>query len=335
MEEIAAPGKIGPYILAETIGRGCFSIVKKAIDIETRKVYACKIISRRRLVFDNAFRFELEAAKRLCHPNIVTFYDFLTDTLNCYLIMELCSGVTLQEKLLQDRKLSESVAGCIFWQLMDVVNYLSRLSIAHRDIKSENIMIDANLQIKVIDFGFASIEVEGLGRNELRCGTYYFCAPEILSDGNVDPRISDVWSCGVVLYQMLTGDIPWNVRSDKPVETQIKSGDYFMPPRFSPSLKELLGGLLCVDPETRWTPRDALQCQWLRGMEVSWPQSLPPRVFSQSEFVKPSMSQQPTRIRLWRNQTDRPIAKDTGRMLLRVAGRRVSPHRVSCPPDLA
>lgn len=320
MGEITCPGKIGPYILCETIGQGCFSIVKKAIDRDTRNVVAVKIISRKRLVFDDAFKFELEVAKKVHHKNIVTFYDFLSDTLNYYLIMEFCHGETLQNFLSHQQKLSEPMAAFIFRQILEVVAYLASLNVAHRDIKPENIMIDETFHVKVIDFGFASIDVQGLGRNNQRCGTLCFSAPELLSGQPVDPCISDVWSCGVLLFQLLTGDVPWNNHSDKPIKSQIVLGEYFRPSRFSPELTTLLDGLLCVDPKKRLTAFSALHSEWFNVADVPRPPKMLAR-YASTEFHM--RTPQPISSRLSGSpHAVHQIPKDAGRRLLCVAGRR-------------
>ncbi|OHS97149.1 CAMK family protein kinase [Tritrichomonas foetus] len=159
--EVTAPNKIGPYLLGCTIGEGAFSVVKLAHDENTSERFACKIVPKKRLLGDSMearFEREVRILQRLRYPGITAFHHIFTDTLNYYIILELCPAGSLYTKITESKKLVEKEAKVIFKQIAAAINYLHENGITHRDIKPENILFDKDNNVKVIDFGFSAIK---------------------------------------------------------------------------------------------------------------------------------------------------------------------------------
>lgn len=171
------------------------------------------------------------------HPNIVKYYETYDDVKYIYLCMELCTGGELFDEITKSDIIKENDAAKYMIKLIRALYHCHSQNIIHRDIKPENIMIGDLGEVKFIDFGFALVQNNKKAEMDI-AGTPYYIAPEVLS-GNYGKEC-DVWSLGVCLYQMLTGEMPFDGNSQGEVFGKIKKGKFHIPKRMSADAKDLV-----------------------------------------------------------------------------------------------
>ncbi|EAY13026.1 CAMK family protein kinase [Trichomonas vaginalis G3] len=259
------PHKIGPYILRGVIGEGAFSHVVLAFHETQKTYYACKIVPKARLSsssLEERFEEEIRINQQLHHPGVVGLIDIIKDETNYYVVMEFCPNGELFQFIVDRGRLSEAEAKPKIKMILDTVRYLHSLGISHRDLKPENILLDQYGNPKVSDFGLSRF----VGPDNLvstPCGSPCYASPECISGQNYNGLTSDVWSCGVVLFAMVTGQLPWTKRNQSQLFEQIRNGDYTIPNFLSVQCASLISGLMTVDSEERLTVEQALHHQWL------------------------------------------------------------------------
>ncbi|EAX91418.1 CAMK family protein kinase [Trichomonas vaginalis G3] len=249
----SCPERIGPYVLGDSIGMGTSCIVVKATNSETQKTYAIKIVSKR--YFHNNqqvihFQSEVQNMMSLCHPNIVTLYDLLEDSVNYYMIQEYCGNGDLSSYISKNQPLPLAQALQLFHQILSAVAFLHSNNIAHRDIKAENVLLDEMLTPKLGDFGF-SLHVRS---NEIRrtiCGTFYYIAPEILQGSPYNPILADIWSCGVLLHVFVTAQLPWSCENPKLAKEEILKGQLSILPDVPKDVQEVILLMCDFNPQNR------------------------------------------------------------------------------------
>ena len=278
---VTSPTKVGPYLLKEKIGAGAFSNIRIAIDVTTNKKYACKIIPKQILLekgikeqADN----EILIMQNVSHPNIPKFYDIQCDSINNYIIMELCSEQTLLEIINKNKKIPENKAKIIFRNILETVAYLHSVGIAHRDLKPENILVDRDLNVKIIDFGLSHFYKVG-DKFPLKCGSLSYVAPEILDichgatinqssviekeTEKLNAFACDVWSLGIILFGMIFGKLPWSQKSPQNVIQEIRNHSFFVPCSTSEQCKVLLENILQNTPSKRFSIAQIANSEWL------------------------------------------------------------------------
>lgn len=249
------------------VGKGAFSEVRKAIHIKTNELRAVKIIYKRGWSTKQQKRIlrEIDIHRKLDHPNIIKIFEFFEDDKFMYIIMEYAKNGELFNKIQSGKHFNEKDAVQIFHQILSGVNHLHNNRIVHRDLKPENILLDGTV-IKIADFGFSRIwsQEEKMRKSK---GTIYYMAPEVLQ-GSYNEKC-DVWSCGVILYILLTGKPPFNGGSDEIVLGHILTGKYSMHlPEFehvSPEAKDLIHKMLQYEPTHRISIRDSLHHKWFKN----------------------------------------------------------------------
>jgi serine/threonine protein kinase len=267
---------IGPYQLRDTIGRGGFATVKLAFHPDQAEPYACKIVPLTKLPSPRAmaaFEREIGILRQLRHPAIVRLYDFLRDSDNFYVFLEYCPGGDLHTKMLKGRALPEEEARDYFRQILVGVDHCHELGIAHRDLKPENVLIDGDGRLKLSDFGLSRFCRE----NELattQCGSPLFTAPEILGGKSYIPKPTDMWSLGLILYQMVCGKLPWKSHNKILLWRQITAGDIGFPEHLSPECLNLLKKLIKTQPAERVTCKEALTDEWVQSANLSIPNTV-------------------------------------------------------------
>lgn len=268
LSENVIPNKIGLYLLKETIGHGAFSIVKIAVHVETNEQYGCKIISKKRLLgndMENRFEKEVRILQKLRHSKIATLYDLLKDSINYYLILELCPNGTLFDYIVSKNKIPENEAKYIFKQIVVALKYIHSQNVIHRDIKPENILIDEQNNIKFIDFGFSAYyDPDNLSKTN--CHTPNYASPQCLSGLPYDGQKSDIWSLGVLLFTMLNGKIPWTSKNQKQLIEEIINSNIFLPLSMSEEVRDLLSHIIVKDPEGRYSLDQILDHPWLANV---------------------------------------------------------------------
>lgn len=266
--------KIGKYELGKTLGTGNFSKVKYAVDPTDGKEWAIKIIDKNQLVrerMEEQLKREISVMKRLRQPNIIELHEVMQTSNHIYLVMELVTGGELFEKIARERRFSEEMARSYFHQLICGIHYCHKINVAHRDLKPENLLLDANGTLKISDFGLSNIQrpSPGAGSTMLQtvCGTPNYVAPEVLREQGYDGLKADIWSCGVVLYVMLAGYLPFDDENVNALFTKIERGEYRMARYFTAEAKDLIGKMLTVDPEERIALQGIIDHPWF---QIDW-----------------------------------------------------------------
>ncbi|NXU48909.1 TSSK1 kinase, partial [Turnix velox] len=216
------------YTLNNTLGEGSYGKVKSAYSERHKRNVAIKIIDKKRTPQDFLQKFlprELEVLKRLHHPSIIKTYEiFETMVGKVYIVMELGEKGDLLDYIKSKGAMKEDLARDKFQQLAAAVKYCHDSELAHRDLKCENILLDENLNIKLSDFGFSkSLSRDTNGKlilSKTFCGSTAYAAPEVLQGIPCDPRMSDIWSMGVILYAMVNALMPFD---DSNVKNMISS----------------------------------------------------------------------------------------------------------------
>ncbi|CAN9416951.1 unnamed protein product [Alternaria alternata] len=272
---------IGPWQLGRTIGRGGCSRVRLVRHSGTGQYGAAKIISKataekvRALSLANLIQsaeqesslypdgkvipFGLEREicimKLLDHPNIVRLYDIWENRDELYLIMEFVEGGELFSYIHEQHGLIEIHTVHIFRQIIAALIYCHRINIHHRDLKPENILLDRDtMTVKLVDFGMAALQPIGK-KLTTPCGSPHYAAPEVIKTTSYDGGKADVWSCGVILFVLLTGTPPFNYSGDdrdlKHLFRDIAAAKYIMPDNISREAQDLIGRILIADPNRR------------------------------------------------------------------------------------
>lgn len=276
------PAFIGKYNLGQTLGKGSFSLVKEGIDTETHAKYAVKIIPKSNMNTDadrERFEREVNVILKMNHPGIIKIINFLVDSNFFFLIMEFVDGGTLLSQLSAPASVNENSMKPVFKQILETVQYIHSQGIAHRDLKLENVLYDTTGNIKIIDFGFSRFANPGQ-LFATPCGSPAYAAPEVLSGQNYDGKAADMWSLGVLLFGLVTGDLPWKTSNKMGVYQQILKGQLDFPPGLSVLCTDLISKLLSPDPIERYTASESLKHPWLEGIDVSWnePQGIQPSI---------------------------------------------------------
>jgi serine/threonine protein kinase len=255
------PSRIGPYELRGAIGEGSFSLVKLAYHTEVNAYFACKVLNRRFLRDQSLlarFESEIRVHQQLHHPSIVKLADLLEDSENYYVFLEFCAGGELFQYILQRGKLSEGEAKPLIKQILEGVRHLHVIGVSHRDLKPENLLLSGLGDMKISDFGLSRF-VGSDGLVETPCGSPCYASPECLSGVAYNGRTTDCWSAGVVLFKLVTGQLPLTKRNQRQLFDEIRSGMFTIPPTIGRACQGLIRGLMTVDPAMRLTAERALQ----------------------------------------------------------------------------
>jgi len=262
------------YEIGDELGRGAFSIVKKAVKRETGQKFAIKFIGKKFVTKEELHNLcrEIDIMKRLAHENVMKLYEYFdTDDLIA-LVLELVPDGELFYKIVEVGNYSELDAQGIVRQIVQGITYLHKVGIAHRDLKPENLLCDKSIpkhkpfRVVIADFGLSKFFDEN-NTLETRCGTPDYVAPEVIAAKGSYSNAIDMWATGVITYVLLCGYSPFLNDSDVALFAQIVKADYDFPEAewrtISENAKDFIRKLLIVDAKKRMSAEEAMRHPWL------------------------------------------------------------------------
>ncbi|XP_039386853.1 serine/threonine-protein kinase MARK1 isoform X2 [Mauremys mutica] len=255
---------IGNYRLLKTIGKGNFAKVKLARHVLTGREVAVKIIDKTQLnptSLQKLFR-EVRIMKILNHPSIVKLFEVIETEKTLYLVMEYASGGEVFDYLVAHGRMKEKEARAKFRQIVSAVQYCHQKCIVHRDLKAENLLLDADMNIKIADFGFSNEFTIG-NKLDTFCGSPPYAAPELFQGKKYDGPEVDVWSLGVILYTLVSGSLPFDGQNLKELRERVLRGKYRIPFYMSTDCENLLKKLLVLNPIKRGSLEQIMKDRWM------------------------------------------------------------------------
>uniref|UniRef100_A0A3Q2VRS5 MAP/microtubule affinity-regulating kinase 3 n=1 Tax=Haplochromis burtoni TaxID=8153 RepID=A0A3Q2VRS5_HAPBU len=277
---------IGNYRLLKTIGKGNFAKVKLARHVLTGKEVAVKIIDKTQLnssSLQKLFR-EVRIMKMLNHPNIVKLFEVIETEKTLYLVMEYASGGEVFDYLVAHGRMKEKEARAKFRQIVSAVQYCHQKCIVHRDLKAENLLLDADMNIKIADFGFSNEFTLG-NKLDTFCGSPPYAAPELFQGKKYDGPEVDVWSLGVILYTLVSGSLPFDGQNLKELRERVLRGKYRIPFYMSTDCENLLKKFLILNPSKRGSLEQIMRDRWMNvGYEE---EELKPYIEPQPDYKDP------------------------------------------------
>lgn len=259
--------KVGKYEVGRTIGEGTFAKVKFAQNTETGESVAMKILDRSTIIkhkMVEQIKREISIMKLVRHPYVVRLHEVLASRTKIYIILEFITGGELFDKIVHHGRLSEAEARRYFQQLIDGVDYCHSKGVYHRDLKPENLLLDSQGNLKISDFGLSALPEQGTSLLRTTCGTPNYVAPEVLSHKGYDGAIADVWSCGVILYVLMAGYLPFDELDLTTLYSKIDRAEFSCPSWFPVGAKSLIHRILDPKPETRITVEQIRNDEWFK-----------------------------------------------------------------------
>lgn len=204
--------------------------------------------------------------KRIKHPNVVRLYEVMGSKTKIYIVLEYVTGGELFDKIVHHGRMTEDEARRYFQQLVNAVDYCHSRGVFHRDLKPENLLLDAGGNLKVSDFGLSALsqQVQDDGLLHTACGTPNYVAPEVLDDSGYDGATADLWSCGVILFVLLAGYLPFDDSNLANLYKKISAAEFTCPPWMSFPAKKLITRILDPNPTTRITVSEILDDEWFK-----------------------------------------------------------------------
>ncbi|XP_073763371.1 serine/threonine-protein kinase BRSK2 isoform X12 [Danio rerio] len=257
---------VGPYRLEKTLGKGQTGLVKLGIHCVTCQKVAIKIVNREKLSESVLMKVEREIAilKLIEHPHVLKLHDVYENKKYLYLVLEHVSGGELFDYLVKKGRLTPKEARKFFRQIISALDFCHSHSICHRDLKPENLLLDEKNNIRIADFGMASLQV-GDSLLETSCGSPHYACPEVIRGEKYDGRKADVWSCGVILFALLVGALPFDDDNLRNLLEKVKLGVFHMPHFIPPDCQNLLRGMIEVDATKRLTLEQIQKHTWYIG----------------------------------------------------------------------
>ncbi|TNV86765.1 hypothetical protein FGO68_gene6602 [Halteria grandinella] len=257
---------IGNYSIEKSIGEGTFGKVKLGTHHLTGEKVAIKILEKDRITdvsdVERVAR-EIHILKLIRHPNIIQLYEIIETPKQLYLIMEYASGGELFDYIVANTRLKEDEACKFFQQINAGVEYIHQLNIVHRDLKPENLLLDHNKNIKIVDFGLSNTYSQG-ELLKTACGSPCYAAPEMIAGKKYLGANVDIWSCGVIMFALICGFLPFEDPDTSKLYKKILSGEFKIPSFVSKNATDLLQQILNTDPEKRYKITDIRSHPWFQ-----------------------------------------------------------------------
>ncbi|KAL5102501.1 hypothetical protein RYX36_006828 [Vicia faba] len=263
--------KVGKYEIGRTIGEGTFAKVKFAQNTETGESVAMKILDRSTIIkhkMADQIKREISIMKLVRHPYVVRLHEVLASRTKIYIILEFITGGELFDKIVHHGRLSEAEARRYFQQLIDGVDYCHSKGVYHRDLKPENLLLDSLGNMKISDFGLSALPEQGVSMLRTTCGTPNYVAPEVLSHKGYNGAPADVWSCGVILYVLMAGYLPFDELDLTTLYSKIDKAEFSCPAWFPVGAKSLIQRILDPNPEHRITIEQIRNDEWFQKSYV-------------------------------------------------------------------
>ncbi|KAJ3851115.1 Pkinase-domain-containing protein [Lentinula lateritia] len=266
------PKQLGYWKLGRILGQGASGRVRIARHAKTGQMAAIKIIPKNLLASraeglnlaeaeaerqEQSLRREVVLMKLIEHPNIMKLYDVWDLPNELFLVLEYVQGGELLEYLSKaiesgQKSIPLSQALSYFQQIILAVSYCHRFNVSHRDLKLENILVDSDNNIKIADFGLASFQPDSIVRTA--CGSLHYCAPEVVTGyGNYNGPMADVWSCGIILFALLTCSLPFNPENDDDLKEEIIHAEVPFPTGLDSDAQDLISRMLTKNVQERIT----------------------------------------------------------------------------------
>lgn len=259
--------KVGKYEVGRTIGEGTFAKVKFARNTETGESVAVKVLAKSTILehkMVDQIKREISIMKIVRHPNIVRLHEVLASQTKIYIVLEFVTGGELFDKIVHQPKLPENECRRYFQQLIDAVAHCHSKGVYHRDLKPENLLLDASCNLKVSDFGLSALPQQGVGLLYTTCGTPNYVAPEVLSNQGYDGAAADVWSCGVILYVLMAGYLPFSETDLPTLYKKINAAEFSCPYWFPLEVNSLIHKILNPNPKERIRIEGIKKDPWFR-----------------------------------------------------------------------
>ena len=255
---------IGNYQIIKTIGKGNFAKVKLAKHLYTGIEVAIKIIDKTPLNEASLKKLmrEVRIMKMMDHPNIVKLFEVIDTESTLYLVMEYVSGGEIFDYLVAHGRMKEKEARAKFRQILSAVEYCHAHGVIHRDLKAENLLLDADMHVKIADFGFSNNYTVG-DKLDTFCGSPPYAAPELFQGKKYDGPEVDVWSLGVILYTLVAGSLPFDGTNLKELRERVLRGKYRIPFFMSTECEQLLKRFLVITPAKRTDLTSVLSHKWI------------------------------------------------------------------------
>nr|DAD36650.1 TPA_asm: hypothetical protein HUJ06_007291 [Nelumbo nucifera] len=259
---------LGKYRLGRVLGRGSFAKVYHARSLADDADIAIKVIDKRKVAnttMEPRIIREISVMHRLRHPNVVRIHEVMATKSKIYLVMEYAEGGELLSKISRHGRLTEPTARRYFQQLVLALHFCHRSGVVHRDIKPQNLLLDHEDNLKVSDFGLSALS-ERLNNGLLHtaCGTPAYTAPEVVASMGYDGTKADAWSCGVILFVLLAGFLPFNDANLTGMYRKMQRREFQFPSWFSKPAKWVIVRLLDPNPETRISIQGLIEVSWFK-----------------------------------------------------------------------
>jgi serine/threonine protein kinase len=256
------------YEIGKTLGQGNFAKVYHGRNIATNENVAIKVIKKEKLKKERLMKQikrEVSVMRLVRHPHIVELKEVMANKAKVFMVVEYVKGGELFAKVAKG-KMEENIARKYFQQLISAVDFCHSRGVTHRDLKPENLLLDENEDLKVSDFGLSALPDQRRSDGMLLtpCGTPAYVAPEVLKKIGYDGSKADIWSCGVILFALLCGYLPFQGENVMRIYSKSFKADYVLPEWISPGAKKLISNLLVVDPEKRFSIPDIMKDPWFQ-----------------------------------------------------------------------
>ncbi|KAK9107451.1 hypothetical protein Syun_023462 [Stephania yunnanensis] len=292
------------YKLGKTLGIGSFGKVKIAEHVLTGHKVAIKILNRRKIKsmeMEEKVRREIKILRLFMHPHIIRLYEVVDSPTDIYVVMEYVKSGELFDYIVEKGRLQEDEARNFFQQIISGVEYCHRNMVVHRDLKPENLLLDSKYNVKIADFGLSNIMRDGHFL-KTSCGSPNYAAPEVISGKLYAGPEVDVWSCGVILYALLCGTLPFDDENIPNLFKKIKSGLYTLPSHLSAGARDLIPRMLVVEPMKRMTILEIRQHPWFQAHLPRYLAVPPPDTMQQAKKIDEEILQEVITMGFDRNQ---------------------------------